>query len=75
MCMSPWHNPITLTRAWCIREVCCSTEGEAKFSVSFGDEERKAFREAILDDFKVVQEKFAYIDVKKAKAGTLKTSG
>ena len=44
-------------------------EGKAKFSLSFGDEERKAFREAILDDFKVVQEKFAYIDVKKAKVG------
>jgi hypothetical protein len=44
-------------------------EGKAKFSVFFGDEERKAFREAILKSYKVVREKFAHIDVKTAKAG------
>jgi hypothetical protein len=37
--------------------------------VCFGDEERKAFSEAILEDFEVAQDKFAYIDVKKAKVG------
>ena len=69
MRLSPWHDPHTLKRAWCLWEVYCSVEGGAKFSVSLGVKEKAAFIEAILEDFEVIQEKFAFIDVKTAEAG------
>eukprot|EP01052_Picozoa_sp_SAG31_P006934 SAG31_NODE_325_length_17671_cov_9.902743_15_plen_602_part_00 len=69
MRLSPWHDPHTLRRAWCLWEVYCSVVGGAKFSVSLDTEQRQQFVSAILEDYKVVQEKFAKIDVKTAEAG------
>ena len=69
MRLSPWDDPHTLKRAWCLWEVYCSVVGGAKFSVSLDKTQRANFIQAILRDFAVVQEKFASIDVKTAKAG------
>lgn len=69
MRLSPWDDPHTLKRAWCLWEVYCSVVGGAKFSVSLDKTQRANFIQAILRDFEVVQEKFASIDVKTAKAG------
>ena len=68
MRLSPWDDLHTLKRAWCLWEVYCSVVGGAKFSVSLDKRQRAKFVGAILDDFEVVQQKFAFIDVKTAEA-------
>ena len=74
MRLSPWDNPHTLTRAWCLWEVYCSVEGGANFSVAFGPAERKSFEAALCDpntltNFDPITDAFATIDVENARAG------
>ena len=70
MVLSPWENPIPLTRAWCLWEVyCCNVVG-AQFSVTFGHEERGRFEEALTKDHRVLLNAFAGINVANAEAGT-----
>ena len=50
MVLSPWENPVPLTRAWCLWEVyCCNVVG-AQFSVTLGREERGRFEEALCEN-------------------------
>ena len=69
MMLSPWSNPVPLTRSWCLWELYCSHETRARFSVCLGQAERDAFREAIVQRSGVVLEAFATIDVRSAEAG------
>ena len=68
MMLSPWHKPLTLTRAWCLWEAFCSVETGATFSVCLGQEERAAFLEAVVGDWHVVMKVFADINIRKAEA-------
>ena len=69
MVLSPWENPIPLTRAWCLWEVyCCNVVG-AQFSVTLGHEERGRFEEALCENSGVLLDAFAGIDVANAEAG------
>ena len=69
MVLSPWENPIPLTRAWCLWEVyCCNVVG-AQFSVTLGHEERGRFEEALRGDHNAPLNAFAGINVANAKAG------
>ena len=69
MMLSPWSNPVPLTRSWCLWELYCSQQTQARFSVCLGEAERDAFHEAIVQDSGVVLEAFATIDVRSAEAG------
>ena len=69
MVLSPWENPVPLTRAWCLWEVyCCNVVG-AQFSVTLGREERGRFEEALCENSGVLLDAFAGIDVANAEAG------
>ena len=70
MMLSPWSSPVPLTRSWCLWELYCSHQTEARFSVCLGTGEQEAFREAIVQDSGVVLEAFAKIDVRAAEAGS-----
>ena len=48
MVLSPWHNPLPLTRAWCLWEVFCTVDAGAEFSVCLGPAEEAAFEAALL---------------------------
>jgi hypothetical protein len=50
MLLSPWDNPIPLTRAWCLWELHCTVETGSKFSVCLGPAELQAFKAGLLDD-------------------------
>ena len=50
MILSPWGDPISLTRAWCLFEVYCSAKTKCKFDVALSKEERASLFDAIMDD-------------------------
>lgn len=50
MVLSPWGDPISLKRAWCLFEVYCSAKMKCKFEVAFGAEQKRLFLEAMMGD-------------------------
>eukprot|EP01045_Picozoa_sp_COSAG04_P022049 COSAG04_NODE_2438_length_4122_cov_20.274422_2_plen_607_part_01 len=70
MMLSPWDDPIPLTRAWCLWELHCTVATGATFSVCLGPAEQAAFEKTILSSgFNQILEAFARIDVANAEAG------
>ncbi|CAK4352082.1 unnamed protein product [Aphanomyces euteiches] len=47
MVMSPWNNPTTLTRTWCVFEVYASVVENARFEIALGRSQKACF----LQDF------------------------
>ena len=50
MVMSPWDNPVTLSRAWCVFEVYACVSSGSRFEVGMTDEENERFLEDISAD-------------------------
>eukprot|EP01047_Picozoa_sp_COSAG01_P055315 COSAG01_NODE_6145_length_3825_cov_7.907944_2_plen_311_part_00 len=48
MMISPWSEPLPLSRAWCIWELFCTESVGAPFDVCLGPAEANAFEKAIL---------------------------
>jgi len=68
MVLSPWDNPIPLTRAWCLWELYCTHKAGARFSVCVGSDQREALERAVVKDFDILFEVFSKISVEKATA-------
>lgn len=43
MVLSPWHDPIPYTRAWCIFEAYCCAVTNSKFEIAMSEENRQHF--------------------------------
>eukprot|EP01047_Picozoa_sp_COSAG01_P039441 COSAG01_NODE_3260_length_6337_cov_11.824784_3_plen_895_part_00 len=72
MVMSPWSDPVVLTRMWCLWEMYCTVATESTFHVCLGPAEQQELEAALLKDHTVVVEAFRKgdgIDVEKAEAG------
>ncbi|KAH9133542.1 hypothetical protein LEN26_007069 [Aphanomyces euteiches] len=50
MVMSPWNNPMTLTRTWCVFEVYTSIVENARFEIAMGRSQKEAFLQDIQDE-------------------------
>ncbi|CAK4253086.1 unnamed protein product [Aphanomyces euteiches] len=50
MVMSPWNNPTTLTRTWCVFEVYTSIVENARFEIAMGRSQKEAFLQDIQDE-------------------------
>ena len=48
--LSPWNNPIPLTRAWCLFEIYCTAACKCRFEVAMSPSDQRTFIEAILKD-------------------------
>eukprot|EP01047_Picozoa_sp_COSAG01_P003468 COSAG01_NODE_103_length_26263_cov_31.957728_12_plen_744_part_00 len=70
MVLSPWNDPVPLTRAWCLWELFSTDKVGADFRVCLGPDERRAFEAALVEDPDVIFEAFAHINVKNAQAGS-----
>jgi hypothetical protein len=68
MVMEPWNNPITLTRAWCLWEVYCTSHTNSKFEVAMSVGARRNFRETILTDLDTYESMLATVDLVKAES-------
>ena len=66
MVMEPWNNPITVTRAWCLWEIYCTSNTKSKFEIALSSESRRSFEEMIISKPSSFDEMIAVIDVKKA---------
>ena len=45
--ISPWNDPISLTRAWCLFELYCTATTDSKFEVAMSRQHQTLFFEAI----------------------------
>jgi tetratricopeptide (TPR) repeat protein len=68
--LSPWQQPVTLTRAWCLWEIYCTLEVGAGFATCFGGDERRKFEHTVSTEWSAVDRAFAQIDVANAEAGS-----
>eukprot|EP00808_Paulinella_micropora_P027490 g51323.t1 len=66
--LSPWSNPVPLTRSWCLWKIFCTRVTEAKFEICLSPTETKDFEKALVEDFESIFGSLSKIDVKKAEA-------
>ena len=67
MVFAPWHNPIPLTRAWCLWELYCTVSTETKFEVALNRKEQEDFFDNVVKDTDgSIAKMLATIDVEKS---------
>eukprot|EP00808_Paulinella_micropora_P022732 g60377.t1 len=67
--LSPWRNPVPLTRSWCLWEIFCTRLTKASFEICLSPTEVTDFEHALVQDFDSILGSLSRIDVKKAEAG------
>eukprot|EP01041_Mallomonas_annulata_P004501 gene4501-8953_t len=50
MVLSPWHDPIPLTRAWCLFELYCTAETESRFEIAISSNEKSLFLTSMAEE-------------------------
>eukprot|EP01031_Cornospumella_fuschlensis_P036949 gene36949-44825_t len=72
MVLSPWNDPIPLTRAWCLFELWSTADTGAKFEVAMSQEDIEAFLSEIVGDLStsvaVLQKMLTTIDVERSES-------
>jgi len=66
--LSPWENPIPLSRAWCLYEIFCSINSGAKFEIAMMPVDEMNFIEAVKNDSFVVLKMIGDINLSKSEA-------
>lgn len=67
--LSPWDNPIPLTRAWCLFEIYTSIVTQCKFDIAMSQKESTVCWQLVRDDLGQYNKMIAAIDVKRSQAG------
>ena len=70
--MSPWNNPVPLTRAWCLFEIYSTIVGEAEMNVVIPSGEIASFKEAMGRSFNTIIDTLLSLDAQKAEASNPK---
>eukprot|EP01041_Mallomonas_annulata_P010600 gene10600-22135_t len=52
MVLSPWHDPIPLTRAWCLFELYCTAETKSVFDIAISPNEKSLFLASMAEEGK-----------------------
>ena len=50
MVMSPWDNPVILTRGWCLFELFCTADSKSEFSIAMSKKDHSQFLNEVLRD-------------------------
>ena len=66
--MSPWNDPIPLTRAWCLFEIRATLETGSQLEIVLPEQQKQMLKEALLKDPKTVLQVLADVDGEKADA-------
>ena len=66
--LSPWADPIPLTRSWCLWEITCTYTCGAQLSVVLSPNEVENFEAALGEDFERVETVMSTIDVSRSEA-------
>eukprot|EP00964_Phaeocystis_antarctica_P083589 scaffold52583_cov58-Phaeocystis_antarctica.AAC.3 len=64
--MEPWHAPVPLKRAYCIKEVYYTQKSRAQFDVVMSSAQQAAFEAALVKDFDSIQTSLSEVDVRTA---------
>ena len=66
--LSPWSNPVPLTRAWCLWELLCTIKTGATLTCQIPQGEIATFNAALRDDFAACVRALALADARRADA-------
>ena len=67
MVMTPWDNPICLTRAWCLIELFAGRDSGSHFGVAFPPAERVRFLEQITERAEVFYDMLSKVNTEKSE--------
>jgi tetratricopeptide (TPR) repeat protein len=68
MILSPWNNPIPLTRAWCLWEIYCAVHCSRVFEIAITPVQQDAFVKGITSDPGEFYEMLGNINVERSEA-------
>ncbi|EGD81117.1 mbre TPR repeat protein [Salpingoeca rosetta] len=69
--LTPWNNPIPLTRAWCLWEIFCAisqSSDDVGLEIRLPQRQRMKLREALLKTHKAITNMLVEVQAEKAKA-------
>ena len=66
--MAPWHNPLPLTRAWCLWEIFSAIQASAQLSIIIPLSQREDFKARVSADREVVLRCVMAVDARQAQA-------
>ena len=66
--LSPWNDPIPLTRAWCLFEIYCTVDTKSKFEVAMSPAENLRFVNQVKEDIGVINAMIAKVDLQRSEA-------
>jgi len=66
--LSPWRNPIPLTRSWCLFEIMHTISNGKALEICLPRDEEMSFYGGVLQEYKSIQTAIRQIDARKAKA-------
>eukprot|EP01041_Mallomonas_annulata_P000523 gene523-999_t len=66
--LSPWNDPIPLTRAWCLWEILSTIRTDSIMTVQLSQQQRHEFQQKLRQDEDCVLDAFCRIDVQKSEA-------
>ena len=66
--LTPWDDPIPITRAWCLWEIYSTLVSGATFTAVLPQAERRRLREAVLTDSKALTDVMTSVKAERAEA-------
>ncbi|EDQ84735.1 uncharacterized protein MONBRDRAFT_29879 [Monosiga brevicollis MX1] len=66
--MSPWRDPIPMTRAWCLFEMMNALHGKVQLDIRLPEAEVDGFVEALADNHNEVMDMLVRVEAQKAEA-------
>jgi tetratricopeptide (TPR) repeat protein len=68
MVLSPWSDPIPLTRAWCLYEIYCAIHTKSTFQVAMSSSENQSFMTALGQDINCTKQLLSVVNVQRSEA-------
>jgi tetratricopeptide (TPR) repeat protein len=68
MVLSPWSDPIPLTRAWCLYEIYCTIQTESQFEIAMSSSENESFVTTLGSDFNCIKQLLSVVNVERSEA-------
>lgn len=68
MVLSPWIDPIPLTRAWCLYEIYSTIDTNSQFQVALSSYEHETFIHSIAEDINCIKNMLAVVNVQRSEA-------
>ena len=64
--LSPWNDPIPLTRVWCLWEIYCAVDLNVHFDIHVPHDQRASFRKNLLQDWDTITNILTTVNLQRA---------